>query len=509
MLAVHAGCAAFAADGFATPAASAPLPIRAFSIEGNTLLPAGRLLAAVEPFVGRPQDADAQAREAVLRTYREAGYEMVSVTLPEPAGADGVVHLRVHETRIGKVQVSGNEHFSEDGLRAALPELKEQESPNFLRLSRQLFLANDNPSRQVALAFSAGGNGTADVAIKVSDEKPLKMAVSLDNTGTHATGHARATVLAMHANLWDAGHEATASYTMSPTRPGKVHQAGLSYVVPLPALGDRLQLSFTYSDADAGRVAEIFNVSGQGSTIGLRYQHFLHRTATTRHIIELGADSKRYKNTIDFFGTNLGVDVDARPVSLGYQYVGRDADSSLATGVGYARNIAGGSRNDDATYDASRSGADASWSLWRAFLELRLGTPAQWGYRAAFEGQYSSDALISGEQFGLGGARSVRGFPERDSAGDRGWRLTNEVMTPLLVGEHRLLGFVDGGRQSRVHVLPGEGAAESLMSYGLGWRWNLGKNMVSALDWARVVNGTPGTRQGHQAVHFSAVWRFI
>jgi hemolysin activation/secretion protein len=196
-------------------------------------------------------------------------------------------------------------------------------------------------------------------------------------------------------------------------------------------------------------------------------------------------------------------------VTVSYQYAAQKANLSVAGSLGYSHNLSGGARNDDATYDASRSGATASWNLWRANLDYRTGAPSQWGYHAVLEGQYTTDALISGEQFGLGGARSVRGFPERESSGDRGWRMTNEVLTPALAEQHRFLGFIDGGRQSRVNALPGEESSEALMSYGLGWRWTLGRSMISALDWARVVNGTPGTRQGHQAVHFSAVWRFI
>lgn len=509
-LAPHAGWTASPAEAVAA-SSTERLPIRQFIIDGNTLVPTDRLLAVLMQYVGEAQVADAlmQARETVHQIYRDAGYEMVSVALPQSIGTDGVVRLRVHETRIGKIAVSGNEHFSAQGMRAALPALQAQESPNFLRLARQLFLANDNPARQVALVFAPGETGTADITIKVADEHPLKMALSLDNTGTHATGHSRATLLATHANLWDAGHEASASYTTSPTKPGQVRQVGLSYLIPLPALGDRLHVSYTYSNTDAGRVADTFDVAGQGRTVGLRYQHFLQRTARARHILELGVDDKRYKDTIDFFGTDLGVDVDARPLSLAYQYVGRDADGSLAGSLGFSRNLSGGERNDDATYEASRTGARASWNVWRTYLDVRVGAASQWGFHAAFEGQYTNDALISGEQFGLGGSRSVRGFPERESSGDRGWRLSNEVITPLLAGEHRLLGFIDGGRQSRLKVQPGESDGETLMSYGLGWRWSLGRTMISALDWARVLNGTPGTPQGHQAVHFSAIWRFI
>lgn len=510
MLAPHgAWAASIPADN--PSAVSVRFPIHRFVVEGNTLVSAERLLTALAPYAGESQDAGAlkRARETIQQLYRDAGYEMVSVVLPTAVGTDGVVRVRVHETRIGRVEVSGNRHFTADGTRAALPALQEQQSPDFRRLARQLFLANDNPARQVTLAFSPGDNGAADVAVKVADEQPLKMALSADNTGTRTTGRSRATLIATHANLWDAAHEAAASYTTSPEKPGQVRQFGLSYIVPLPSLGDRLQFSYSYSNTEVGRVADLFDVSGQGRTTGLRYHHDLRRTAGARHSVDIGIDDKRYQNTIDLDGMNLGDDVDARPVSLGYQYAGHGAAGSVLANLSFARNWPGGERNDDATYGRSRNGAAAGWSAWRTYLDVRIGRGAQWSMRSTLEAQYSNSVLISGEQFGLGGARSVRGFPERDASGDRGWRLANEVISPQIGGQHRLLGFIDGGRISRVNALSGENASGGLMSYGFGWRWNVGTTLYSALDWARVVNGTPDTPSGHQAVHFSAVWRFI
>jgi len=173
------------------------------------------------------------------------------------------------------------------------------------------------------------------------------------------------------------------------------------------------------------------------------------------------------------------------------------------------RNIAGGKHNNDSSYDAGMPGADASWSAWRAYFDLHVGAPAQWGLHAAFEGQYSRHTLISGEQFSLGGARSVRGFPERESSGDRGWRFSGELISPLVSGQHRLLGFIDSGRLAKVNPDAAEQRSEALLSTGLGWRWNWRSTVFTTLDWAQVLNGTPGTGRGHQAVHISALWRFI
>ena len=486
-------------------------PIRGFALNGNLVIATDRILNALKSYLGEAQTADAllQARDAVYRLYQVAGYEMVSVELPSEIGIDGIVQLRVLETTIGRVTVSGNEHYSSNYFRAVLPSLQENHSPNLAGLARELFSANDHSGYKLALSFTPEIDGHANVEIKVQDSSPLRAALSVDSSGTEATGRSRATLTASHANLWGAGHEMTAGYTTSPELPRKVHQFILSYNLPLPALGDRLQLGYSYSNVDAGRVADAFNVSGQGSTYSLRLQHDLQRTATTRHLIEFGIDDKRYKNTIDFFGFNLGVNVNARPLSFNYVFADRDGATSTSASLGYARNIPGGARNDDLTYDESRAGARPSWSAWRANVEHTSAMASRWILHTAIDAQYAPAPLISAEQFGLGGARSIRGFHERETSGDSGWRLSGEVLAPPIAEQHRLLAFVDAGRHYRLNLLPGEPAGSLLLSYGLGWRWTLVKSIYTSLDWARVVRGTTATPRGSSAVHFSASWRFV
>ncbi|MGE5652223.1 MAG: ShlB/FhaC/HecB family hemolysin secretion/activation protein [Bacillota bacterium] len=498
-------------EPLAAPTDSARFPVRGFIIEGNSMVATERILASLRPYLGESQPADAllQAHETVCRLYEEAGYAMVSVELPSTIGLDGIIRLRVREMAVGRVHISGNEHYSNAYFRAALPALQENRSPNFAALARQLFLANDHSGHQVALNFAPGADGTADVDIKVKDLDPMRVAVSADNTGTPATGRSRATLIATHANLWGAGHEATAGLTTSPESPGSVHQYTLSYQLPLPALGDRLQFGYSYSNTDAGRVDNAFYVSGQGSIASLRLQHNLMRTADTRHLLEFGIEDKRYKNTVDYSGTNLGVDVNGRPVSVNYVFGARSGASSIRASVGHVRNIPGGARNDDATYDRSRLGASASWSAWRANADVTVVAVSQWSLHSALETQYASAPLISSEQFGLGGAYSVRGFEEREALGDRGWRLSNEALAPAIAGQHRLLAFVDAGRPYRLNPQPGDTSVATMLSWGLGWRWTLKDSISTSLDWARVVNGTLVTPAGSNAVHISAVWRFI
>jgi hemolysin activation/secretion protein len=105
--------------------------------------------------------------------------------------------------------------------------------------------------------------------------------------------------------------------------------------------------------------------------------------------------------------------------------------------------------------------------------------------------QYSGSALISGEQFGLGGAASVRGTGERILSGDTGASMTLELTTPEVARGLRLLGFVDGGwlgSNNTAATSSGKAASDQLASAGLGLRYSLGWLNLSA-DWGHIVTG--------------------
>jgi hemolysin activation/secretion protein len=513
LLACVAPLAGLAADeariAQAVAAEAERFPIRGFAVEGNHSVPTDRILGALGRWIGDQQTAEAllHARDAVVAVYRDAGYEMVSVELPSRIGLDGIVRLRVRETTLGRITVSGNQHFAAAHFRAILPSLQEDRSPNLGALARELFLANDHPAYRVTLAFTPGAPERADVEIKVTDASAVHAVLSVDNSGTASTGRGRATATLSHANLWGRGHEGLLAYTTSPQFPSRVQQLVLSYQAPLAPLGSRLQVGASYSNADVGRVAEVFDVAGQGSTLSLRLQRDLLRSDSARQLAEVGIEDKRNRNTVDFFGANLGVDVNARPVSLNYVVSAREGFGSIAASLGYTRNLPGGARNDDATYQASRAGASARWSVWRAKLELESAIAARWTWTGRLEAQYTHQPLVSAEQFGLGGARSVRGFEERETSGDRGWRLSSEVLSPPLAVQHRLLAFVDAGAHDRLQRLPGEPGGTSLASYGVGWRWAMGASLAASLDIARVLRGTTVTPAGSHGLHFSASWR--
>lgn len=484
--------------------------IREIVVTGNTLVDTPELRQAVVHFIGSGKSLDdlSAARKALLDAYARAGYELVTIDYDESGSRGGVHRFRVREVRVERVRVTGTQALEESAVRAQLPSLSEEATPKLGQLSRELFLFNDNPGRNAIIDYAAAGEGKVNAEVRVTEGPQSRFALNYNNTGSAQTGRSRVTLSGSHYNLFGASHQASFSLGTSPEEPEKVLQLGLSYAIPLPGLGDLFSVSASHSRVKVGTVADVFNVAGESDAWNVRYMRNLHRTAEARHVLEFGYDERRYRDLIDFFGINIGASVTAKPVSLGYRMQQYWPGQAVQFGLTWLQNLSGGRRNDDDAYAASRFGADANWSAVQFEAGWQRALQGEWVLSGRLSGQYASEPLIGAEQFGLGGAGAIRGFGEREGAGDRGIRGSVEVTTPIIAGSHRFVAFVDAGRSRRLNALPGEVQTEGLMSVGIGWRASLGKRLQLVVDAARVADGTPRFPDGSTKVHASAVLAF-
>jgi hemolysin activation/secretion protein len=255
-------------------------------------------------------------------------------------------------------------------------------------------------------------------------------------------------------------------------------------------------------------VANFFQVSGRGDFIGARWTQRLLPIGAYNHTIEVGVEDRSFKNDIRFNNTPLGVDVRSRPFLVRHEGRLGAANYEVRHVLEYVHNLDGGSGNDDVAYRANRFGATSDWNAWRYALEgsYVLGG---WVASAKFRGQVSSDALIPGEQFGIGGAAWVRGLEEREGTGDKGYVLTFEAQTPPLYEGIRGVAFFDTG-QARINQAAGSGLVEkqSASSVGLGARWVWRRQLSVSIDWAYVLNGTGTTNDNDYRAHASILYRF-
>ena len=495
------------ANEASAPQAGVPSPrfaIQRFAVEGNTLIETPVIEQALAPFTGDARDfADVQrALEALEYLYRARGFSTVYVSVPEQALEKGTVRLKVVEGRIGKITIEGNEHFSAENIRRSLPMLKEGEAPNATRLSENVQLANQNPSKTVEVLLGVGEReGEVNARIRVKDERPWRLVAALDNTGTNATGRHRLGISFQHNNVFDTDQSFSAAYTTAPHKPQgvQVDIYSLGYRIPIYRLGDSIDLLYVKSTvgvpSTSPSLAGGLGIVGKGDIFGLRYNLLLPRDGEYTSRIVFGLDARNMDSSCTTVnGTRLvGVagcePYRVRPLSVTYHGNWLQTDRVIGFGLGATVN-AGASSSQ--SYDLASSGREAPthFLIWRANGTYAQVLPQDWQLRFNGQAQYSSKPLVPTEQIGIAGSTAVRGFLERAIATDSGYFVQAELYTPDLAsklslpGSLRALAFYDfgGGHLHRVRA----NAHYGISSAGIGLRYAYDRYLNWRFDLANV-----------------------
>ncbi len=507
----------------AVATANPSFSIRGFNIKGDNPLSAAQTSQVLAPFLRSDATIDTlqKATAALEAALRDAGFGLHKVALP-PQEVGDAVSLDIVKFSIGRIVVTGNQHFKENNIRASLPELREGASPNFKRIAVQTSMANDNPSKQLSVALKESAEADKiDATIEVRDSRPWFAAISLANNGNASSGRDRFTLSAGHNNLWERDHQMVLAYTTSLERPGSVHQWGLNYKIPFYAARGTLGLSATKSDV-LGTFGT-FTSTGAGRTLGLNYTMAQEPEGGRRSYVSVSVDDRLFGAAV-VNGVAVGVDRRSRPVGLSYQ-VKNESDASLwSYNTDLVVNSRGGSGNSAAAYASEYNNTVTGQGISsQAFRILRAGhqysanLSKTWLWSLRTQLQMSNTALISGEQMGLGGLSSLRGAPDRAIAGDAGLSSSLEITSPELAKGLRFTGFVDAGwlRNRDADGLR-RVTHDNLASAGIGLRYGHESGVSLNADYGRLLNSSKlplatnssAPQKGDDKLHFSMSVRF-
>lgn len=457
--------------------------IDSYRVEGQSPINAAQVNELLKPYTGKVTLEQIQAAvKALANKLHQGGHGFYQVELAPQKLDKKQVTLNVQPLLLEKINIKQQEkqkeYFSEENIRRSVSTLVPGETPQLHEVTQQLKIGNLNPAKNASIRFAVGDKpGTIDADINVQAERPWNVFSWFNNTGSEDTGDYRLGIGVQHHNLFDLDHDMSVSFATSPDHFNEVKQYGISYRVPIYEYNSVWQWYAHKSDVDSGVVAGGFNVAGKGRFMGTIYEWHLPRLEgknTYGHHLDFGIDDKLFENDVLFAGEQLGVDVRSRPFSLAYKGTIEELSYILDFYFRYEHNIESGSHNDDRTYHFSRTNASPDWDKFSA------GVTFNWqkhGYRvfANLDGQYSNQELISGEQFGVGGLTGkVKGFRERELAGDKGIKGTLEVWSPAFFDNQvNLLAFTDVGYVERVNPLPDEFESDTIWSAGIGaaYRW--------------------------------------
>jgi len=498
----------------APAAGSATFEIKGFKLHGENPLGESKTSQVLAPFVQAKATIDTlqQATAALETALRDAGYGLHRVALP-PQEIGEQVRLDIVKFTMGKVTLEGNQQFGDANIRRSLPELKEGTTPNFNRLSVQTTIANENLGKQVQVALKESEEpDKVDAKVVVKETKPWNFSASLSNAGAVSSGRDRLTVTAGHSNLFDRDHQFVGAYTTSIERTSDVKQLGLSYRAPMYQWGGVIGASYTQSDV-VGSFGS-FSSTGAGHTLGVSYTSYLPAQGGSRDYFSFGLDDKVF-DVAKINGIAAPGQVARRSRSINTGYTRRVESDTAVWGFNaeFVAGVPGGSGNSLSAFVTEDPRiSTARWKAVRGGGNYSAGFAGNWVWTAKLQGQYSPDALISGEQFGAGGSSSVRGMGERPVSGDKGVFGSIEITTPEMAPGLRWAGFFDAAQvENNNPNATNKPPRDSIASVGLGLRYGVNQMTLTA-DYARVLNGsvvpTANVSKGDDKLHLNMAVRF-
>ena len=496
--------------------------IRDFQIEGSTLIHPVRLKDEIRDLTGKGRTAQdvEEARSRVEAHYHDKGYPTVLVNIPEQSVEDGVIRLKVIESKIREVKVKGNTYFTGQMIKKNMPSLELGKVMYVPDVQRDLAKVNSiSKDLEVTPMIVPGENlDTVDVTLKVKDKLPLHGSVSLSNRGTHDTTDLRVNVNLSYDNLWQRGHSVSLQYQTAPEKPEEVQVFGGSYVLPAPWNEEQVIALYALSTDSETAFGQGFETVGEGFILGGRYVLPLPPYERYSHNLTLGLDYKDFEESTELDAEEtLDTPVTYLPLSISY-------NSNLPHGQGLTSFSLGLNMafrhlvTDLEEFKDKRSGARGSYIYATLGVERHQRLPKETRLFAKIDGQIADQPLVSNEQYTAGGMESVRGYKESEESGDDAvhWTLElwNEKLSPAIsFNEEKELKlepylFYDGVYLRTIDPLPGQDEGIDLHGAGLGLRGNCAGYLDFELALAAALAASERIEAGELEGHFNLSYEF-
>jgi len=501
--------------------------IHEFEIEGNSVLSVAAVEAAVLPFMGDERQLDdvEKARDALEKAYQQAGYLSVFVDVPEQRVDGGLVRLRVTEGRIERLRVTGSRYHDQGVIRERVSQLAPGTVPDFNEVQRQIAAASRD-GRQLQPVLRPGLlPGTVEAELKVTDELPLGGSIELNNQHAAQTDDWRVQATLRYDNLFQRDHALALTAITAPREPDQSKVFIANYSAPMGD-GDTLVAYGVVSDSLVEPLGA--SVIGKGITLGARWLHSFYR-GDSSHSVGVGADYKDLDQRTDQ-GDETAVTNPLRYLPLQATYSGSwpqasgllTLNTSFVFGVRalFLRSVEctqGSNVGRIDQFHCSREGADGGFAYWRGDLrrvQALDGLPGTLALRLAW--QLASGPLVSGEQYAVGGADTVRGYLEAEGSGDHALLGSAEWRSPNLLGraaeawlnEASALAFIDTARAYVMHPSAGVAGRVPLLGAGLGLRVRAAKRTSAELDVAWPQKATDATAANDPRWHLRVLAQF-
>lgn len=377
--------------------------------------------------VGRLQEV----ADAVTTYYRTRGLILAQAIIPVQRVAAGAVHIQILEGTLGRVLIEGNKRYKTTLLERPFhnaigaPVTKNQIESTLLGL-------NQYPGLTLYGVFQPGQQvGSADLAVKVQEERRFEASVRADNHGIRETGQNRYRLEGVANNLTGGADRLTGTLQATAV-PANSFYWGAEYAHPLPFRDlsasvrfdrNRFNVGGEFRDRDIESDTRNLFVTLEDQLIRARQRNLSARLELARKRAQTNIRA-RPQSRDDLSVLNLGLDFDL----VDSRFAGLNA-GLVEYSHGF-NDFLGAMGETVAKVRPSRQGGDrrfAEGAFDKIFLSLsRLQslTPLseklrQHSLLLRLEMQWSDDLLVPLEQYAVGGPTSVRAYQPTEFLFDR------------------------------------------------------------------------------------------
>ncbi|MBP0017776.1 MAG: ShlB/FhaC/HecB family hemolysin secretion/activation protein [Cyanobacteria bacterium SBLK] len=468
--------------------------VREFEFSGNTAFESDRLARELTAYTNIPLTFAQllQAKSCISDLYLQEGYITTGAFLPADLSLGqeeaALVPIRIVEGHLSeiKVDIQGNlapSYIRSRLQRATRPPLQRD------RLLEALQLLQLDPSIESLSAELGAGvaPGTNVLDVSVTAANPWTVGVDGNNSRSPSVGSFRRGGSMGHGNLLGLGDRLMFGYQNTDGS----NSFDLGYHIPLNPNNTLLQ--FNFGTATSTIIEPPFDrldidSSSQYYQLGLR--HPIKQTPTEEFALSLALSHTRSATTLQDipFPLSPGADTDGKTNMTALRFIQewtqRDRQQILAFRSQFSLGI------DAFGATLQTSNPDGIFWAWRGQGQWvrRLGTNA-FAPTVLVRGevQWADRPLLSGEQFGLGGLGSVRGYRQDTLLTDNGVFASAELRIPILKlvkaqTTIQIIPFIEGG----IGWNSGESEQldpNTLTAVGLGLQVLQSDRFRARLDW--------------------------
>jgi hemolysin activation/secretion protein len=480
------------------------------AVTGCTEFTQDELRKTYESYIGKQvsfKDID-DITTAIKGKYKQKGYLTTTVYVPEQDVKGGRIEIRVLEGRMGEVKVEDNKWFKSELLKRYI-HAKKNEILNVFRLQRDILRLNQNSDLEVRAVISPGKEQQAtDITLKVKERLPYHAGFTLDNQGTRLVGKYRDAISFRSTNMLGFMDSAFFNTLMGALSQGNY----ISYAFPIDTYGTKAVLDITTFSMLLGKEYKGFDIAGDTEIYTPHMTAEIYLSEDFQANVDAGLDIKSVKKRQ--LG-NMTANDQLRIFYAAFDLSKIDSvfgggQTSFSPRFDFSTtHFLGASKHGHPT--ASRPDTCGFYFKYEQTLRRtqKMFFDSYMTARSNF--QIASETLPSSEQFQVGGASTVRGYPEGDYLCDIGATLNVEWVFPTYVFPQWLklpyaekplreqlqpVIFMDLGGGKLYRTYSGERETKFLMGLGGGLRFQFNRNVFLRVDWAERVGDRPSQGQG-------------